>query len=387
MHRAELVHMGQDGADALGARLETLVAQQRVEPDQAPTALVQALHLAAQFLAPVALQSIGEEQHAGALAQHPARPQAVELVQGGADARAARPVLHMGRAGGQRLVRVLVAQQARDIGEARPEEEGMHPPALFAQRMEKMQKDAGVIAHGAGDVADGDDGRAANRGRAKGELDGGAPRPQAAAKAAARVDARAPWVGRETAGAQLVAIHAHLRDGGLGAGDLRRAHLREVLALQHLLFRHGEPVVQLHLRLFLLLVLAFEHGVGDARGARRRLGLLGVCGFGHGREHGQQLVEEAALAPENIEGLMEDQIMLVLLHQDCVQGGAEILAGADARHLHRAHRVQRRARAHRQPRRPQRAGEIEDVLRQAARACGRGVVHLRRPAVRRALRR
>ena len=253
--------------------------------------------------------------------------------------------------------------------------------------MQKMQEHAGVIAHGAGDVADGDDGRAAHGGGAKRQLDGGSARPQGAAEAAARVDARSLGVGRETAGAQLVAIHAHLRDGGLGAGDLLRAHLREVLALQHLLLGHGEPVVQLHLRLFLLLVLAFEHGVGDARGARRRLGLLGIGGLGHRREHGQQLVEEAALAPENVEGLMEDQIMLVLLHEDRMQGGAEILAVADARHLHRAHGVERCARAHRQPRRPQRAGEIEDVLRKAARACGRGVVHVRQPAVRRALRR
>ena len=59
----------------------------------------------------------------------------------------------------------------------------------------------------------------------------------------------------------------------LGPRDLGRRHLREVLALEHLAIRHGEPGIDLDLALaFLQLVLeAGEQRLLDARGAGLRL--------------------------------------------------------------------------------------------------------------------
>ena len=77
---AELVDMRQHGADAAGPRLETVEAQQRVQPDQPPAGFVQPLHLLAQAGDVVALQPVGDQQHDRALPEHAARPEPVELV-------------------------------------------------------------------------------------------------------------------------------------------------------------------------------------------------------------------------------------------------------------------------------------------------------------------
>ena len=71
--------------------------QQRVEPDQPPAALVQPLHLDRQPVAGVAVQPVADQQHHRTLAQHPARPDPVELLQAGADPRPAGPVLDQRR--------------------------------------------------------------------------------------------------------------------------------------------------------------------------------------------------------------------------------------------------------------------------------------------------
>ena len=58
VHRHEGVHVRQHRAHAGGPRLETLVAQQRVEPDELAAGLVQPLHLRAQTLADVAVEAL-----------------------------------------------------------------------------------------------------------------------------------------------------------------------------------------------------------------------------------------------------------------------------------------------------------------------------------------
>src|SRR5258708_2533364 len=56
--------------------------------------------------------------------------------------------------------------------------------------------------------------------------------------------------------------------------------------------------------------------------------------------------------------------MLVALHEHRVQRPVEILARADAGGLERGQRIEHGAGADRNAGRPQRAGEVEDVLRQ-----------------------
>ena len=92
MHRTELIHMGQYCLDSRGFWLKPLPAQQRVEPNQAATRAVQAVHFARQALGIFAVETIRNEQDNRALAEHATGPKAVEIVQGRADAGAARPV-------------------------------------------------------------------------------------------------------------------------------------------------------------------------------------------------------------------------------------------------------------------------------------------------------
>ena len=62
-----------------------------------------------------------------------------------------------------------------------------------------------------------------------------------AAQRAAHVEPQAPRVGLIAAGAQFGLRQFHLRDGAGGCCDFGRAHLREVLLLQHLLVRDRKP--------------------------------------------------------------------------------------------------------------------------------------------------
>ncbi len=59
--------------------------------------------------------------------------------------------------------------------------------------------------------------------------------------------------------------------------------------------------------------------------------------------------------------------MLVPLHEHRVQGPIKIIAGADAGGLDRFERIEHRARPDRNAGGAQRAGEVDDVLREAAR--------------------
>ena len=90
VHRAKFVHMRQHGADAARPGLKPVETQQRIEPDQPPAGTVQPVNLMFQQLVVIALQPVGDEQDDGALPQHPARPFAIELVQGRPDPRAAK---------------------------------------------------------------------------------------------------------------------------------------------------------------------------------------------------------------------------------------------------------------------------------------------------------
>jgi hypothetical protein len=90
----EIVHMGKDGSDALGLRLELLVTKERIQPDQTAAGAVEPIHGGSQALPPLPVQPVGDQENHGSLPQHPPGPGTVELLDAGADAGAAVPVLH-----------------------------------------------------------------------------------------------------------------------------------------------------------------------------------------------------------------------------------------------------------------------------------------------------
>ena len=74
--RPQLIDMRQHRLDALGARLEALEAQQRIEPDQPPAGAMQPVHLEGERVVGVALEPVGDQQHDRALGEDAPRPNA-----------------------------------------------------------------------------------------------------------------------------------------------------------------------------------------------------------------------------------------------------------------------------------------------------------------------
>src|SRR6478735_5463067 len=74
MHRTEFVNVRQHHFDALRLGLEAIVTQQRIEPDQAAARPVQPVHLERQSVVGLALQPVGDQEHHGALPEHPPAP-------------------------------------------------------------------------------------------------------------------------------------------------------------------------------------------------------------------------------------------------------------------------------------------------------------------------
>src|SRR5207247_182507 len=119
---------------AVAERLVASQANQWVEPDEAATTLLQALHLLGQLLRLAAIPAIGDHHHHRAASQYAPRPAKVELVQGFADARAAAPVLDVLLHRVQRVVHVFERQRARDARQTRAEQEDFNPVEVETRR-------------------------------------------------------------------------------------------------------------------------------------------------------------------------------------------------------------------------------------------------------------
>jgi hypothetical protein len=117
MARAEAVDMRQDRLDARSARRKTSPTQQRVQPDQAAARQVQTVGFPREKRGVVAIKAIGNQEDHRPLPQDPARPVAIEGVQGLADAGAAGPVLRLSPCGLERGVDIPGAQVAGDVGQ------------------------------------------------------------------------------------------------------------------------------------------------------------------------------------------------------------------------------------------------------------------------------
>jgi hypothetical protein len=104
-------------------------------------------------------------------------------------------------------------------------------------------------------------------------------------------------------------------------------------------------------------------GFGDAAGARLFAGLPPVD---LRQEHRHHALEQLRVAPEDVEGLVEDLELLAPAEEDARQGPVEVVAPLDPRDLERAHRVEHPVRADRQSRRAQHAREVHHVFGEAA---------------------
>ena len=99
---------------------------------------MQAIHVLRQPVSAVAIQAVGDQQHDGALAQNPPRPELVERGQCLPDSRAAGPV---GYGVGDHLERdlgVAGAQLTGDIGQAGAKQEAVHAVTPVGHRMQKV---------------------------------------------------------------------------------------------------------------------------------------------------------------------------------------------------------------------------------------------------------
>src|SRR5215470_16687400 len=143
----EIVHVRQHRTDPGWTGLESVVAQQWIEPDEPPARLREAFHFLRQAVAHVAVESIADEQHHCALREEPTRPAVVELGETRANARAARPV-------GDRCthpchgdVDVAALEMPGDIGHSGAEEQRMHAVAIVGNRVQNEKQHARVTIH------------------------------------------------------------------------------------------------------------------------------------------------------------------------------------------------------------------------------------------------
>ena len=107
-----------------------------------------------------------------------------------------------------------------------------------------------------------------------------------------------------------------------------------------------------------------RHGLLHAARGRRRL-LLGVIRQRHRIQHVLPLLGGAE---EQVEGLREDQRMLVALDEDRLQRGEDVGAVADVDHLQRVHGIDDRARPDRNARPPAARGQSRRCCRPSGRS-------------------
>ena len=206
---------------------------------------MQPLDLGLEPVGGVAVEPVGDEQHHGALGQHPARPVVVEGAQTRADAGAAVPVLDRSGDAGQGGVDVALAELAGDVGQPGAEDEAVHPVTIVGHCVHEMQEHARIAAHGARDVAKNDQRRWSPPAALEPERDDVAARAQAGAQAGAHIDAPAPRVDGEAPRRHARGWQAHAPDDLPGPAHFVGRHVVEVAPAQHLARRVGHGGVVL----------------------------------------------------------------------------------------------------------------------------------------------
>ena len=103
---------------------------------------------------------------------------------------------------------------------------------------------------------------------------------------------------------------------------------------------------------------------------QRRFGIGARARVHLGQEQLHHALEQARIAPVQIERLIEQRLLLVPLDQHRFQRGAEILAPLDAHRLYRFQRDDHLRRSDRQARSAQYAHEMKDVFGKSCSVAG-----------------
>ena len=127
MDGEEVVDVGEGGLHAAREGLVLRGAQQRIEPDEAVAAPVEAFHFLAEEGDVAAVPAVADDEDGGALAEEASAPDEVELAQGLAGAGAAAPVFDAVGGGLEGAVDVAFGELVGQAGEAGAEGEGLDP--------------------------------------------------------------------------------------------------------------------------------------------------------------------------------------------------------------------------------------------------------------------
>src|SRR5215213_7871737 len=186
--RQKLVDVGHGGPHTLRERLVTWRAKERVEPDETAAGALQAGHLTAEQFGVSPVPAITDDHHCGTGAEDAARPLIVEGLDRLADARAAGPVLDRADYVRQRGIDVPLAQLTGDPRQPSTKDEHLRVFQSLPQGVDEAQQQAGIAVHGAGDVADDDEGSGADLSFLAAQLERDAAVAQRATQRGARIN-------------------------------------------------------------------------------------------------------------------------------------------------------------------------------------------------------
>lgn len=348
MGRHHAVHVRQDGTHAARPGLEAGKAQQRIEPDDAVREARQPRHLRVEQVDVLVVQPVGHQQYGGAAGQCAASPAPVELGQRRADARAAGPVRHQLRDGLHGHVRIALAQLPRHVGQARAEQEGLDALARLHQRVAVVQHRARVAAHRSGDVE-----QQHQRRRAVDRLaifPGGpfAAGPYGLARGGPQIGVAPARGCLQPPRTLLRQVRAPVPDHVLQRAPFAGIERIEITRAQRLVRREGERRAD---------VVALARGCRARRQAGRGPGAQGIrqpvaalhryAAVYARQQQGAQFAFPVGVAPEQVEGGIEQDALVGVCHQQRGQGGPHIVAAADvdmAERLDGVHRARWRER-------------------------------------------
>ena len=251
----------------------------------------------------------------------------------------------------------------------RSEQQYMHAIAVIGDRMQEKKQHARIAIHRAGDIAQHDQRRSPTPALAPGERDDRSARGRHRAQTGAQVDRRTAIGDHGAPGRDFGQRQAQSRDHRLDLGQFIDAHRFEVPALQYLARRKRQRGIEFDFLSSASFVArrsgGWRHRVGEPR-RQRRFGLVARHAAVDTRQQQlQHAFEHARIAPEQLEGLIEQRLLLVALDQDRLQRRAKIFAILDADGVDRVERRDHLRRPDRQPGGAQHAREMHDVFREA----------------------
>lgn len=332
VHGEEVVDVGQGGLHASGQGLIGVVAQERVEPDQAVAVARQAGHFSSQQFGVAPVAAVADDEHDAATAQHTPQPAIVEFLDRLADARAAGPVVdHHGRSS-DGVVDVAAAQVARDARQAGAEDEALDAVEAVRDGVHKVQQHARIRLHRPADVAQHDDGARLFLRPLEAQVEQFAVVAQAPPDRRAQVQQAAFFARRAPPHRPRLDGPAHLPDKSPGRGHLFRGEFGEVFLAQHLGGAvRGEEV---DLRRFLFRARRPRRGVLLARLFQRLLHPLALPWRRRrvdlGQQHLHRFGQLRRRPPEQMKRLIEEIDLIAPPNEDAEEGLVDVILAPDA---------------------------------------------------------